>query len=103
MEIRHMQHLSNAIEGAADWRRRKAEEYPDDDRNRDAVAELTRLAETVPDVSDKRVAQYDALWKDDRADRAVEIESEMLRSVGFSAGWKTAEQFIAELVERVAR
>lgn len=102
-----MDRLRTAIESAADFRARTHAEYPDDRRNADAIAGLKRLAETVSDVSKEQADAYAALWDTDRDDsrahRAVELESEMLRRVGFSDSWDTADQFIAELVQQAAR
>ena len=42
--------LRQAIENTADWRRRTAEQYPDDNRNIEAAEELERLAGTVDDI-----------------------------------------------------
>jgi hypothetical protein len=102
-----MDRLLDAIEMAADLRTRSASKYPNDKRNEEAIAGLQRLAETVSDVSEERAAVYKALWDNDcdggLVYRAVELEGEMLRQVGFSEHWGTAEEFIAELVKRAGR
>jgi hypothetical protein len=41
-----------AQEDQAEWRRRKAIEYPDDRRNLDAAEEYERLAKTVQNIPD---------------------------------------------------
>jgi hypothetical protein len=37
-------HLKSDVEGTAEWRRQKAEEFPDDKRNLEAAEALDRLA-----------------------------------------------------------
>src|SRR5579863_7862550 len=39
--------IGDEIQGTAEWRRRKAEEFPDDVRNLEAATELGRLAAEV--------------------------------------------------------
>ena len=84
-----------------------ASEYPEDARNEDAIAGLKRLAETVSDVSKEQADAYAALWDNDCDDslvhRVVELELEMLRRVGFSGHWDTADEFVADLVKQAAR
>ena len=44
--------LKDQLEDQAEWRRRKAIEYPDDRRNLDAAEEYERLAKTVQNIPD---------------------------------------------------
>jgi hypothetical protein len=46
----NMSRLSSSIQAQAEWRRAKAEEYPDDERNARSVAELEELAFHVMDL-----------------------------------------------------
>lgn len=101
-----MDRLKHAIAMKAEWRHHCAGKYPyTQQQNRDAAAELERLAGTVADVSEATADQYDALWARDSKNniRAAELEDEMLRSVGFSGRWYTAEEFTTDLVERATR
>jgi hypothetical protein len=102
-----MDRLRDAIDEAADLRLRASAKFPDDKRNEEALARLQRLTETLPRVSDEQADIYKALWDNDCDSgliyRAVELEREMLKGIGFSEHWDTAEEFIAELVRRAAR
>ena len=44
--------LRDELDCAAEWRREKAEEYPDDERNLEAAALLHRIAATVDEIDD---------------------------------------------------
>lgn len=62
----------------ADWRRQKAEQYPDDERNLDAAELLDRLAGEVLALEDLPQAEtfedeLDAVFLDEDQDRAREI------------------------------
>ena len=97
-----IEHLQTAFENSAEWRREKASEYPDDDRNLEAATQLDALAKSVANVSAECAAQYAELFSGGNT-RAVEEEQEMIRSVGFHSSWDTAEEFIGDLVERIKR
>jgi hypothetical protein len=56
--------LKAELEEQAEWRRRKAVEYPDDRRNRDAADEYERLAKTVKDIPDDLLVAYSAAFED---------------------------------------
>jgi hypothetical protein len=60
--IREM--LKAELEEAAEWRRRKAVEYPDDRRNRDSATEYDRLAKTVKDIPDDLLVAYSEAFED---------------------------------------
>jgi hypothetical protein len=96
-----IEHLQTAFENSAEWRREKANEYPDDHRNREAAAQLDALAKSVESVSAECAAQYAELCAGGDAYRTVEEKQEMIRSIGFHGTWDTAEEFINDLVERV--
>ena len=94
--------LEMDFESTAEWREGVAGRYPDDARNADAASTFKRLAESVKRVSRERADQYEALWSGDNdGHRASEEKSEMLRSI--HPGWETADEFIADLIERVRR
>jgi hypothetical protein len=101
-----MDRLRDAIAMKAEWRHLCASKRPYTQReNRDAATELERLAGTVADVSEEQATAYKALWAHNskHASKAAELEDEMLRSVGFSKRWDTAEEFTADLVGRATR
>ena len=56
--------LKEELEDQAEWRRRKAVEYPDDRRNLDAADEYERLAKTVPHVPAALLVAYAESFQD---------------------------------------
>jgi hypothetical protein len=56
--------LKSELEETAEWRRRKAVEYPDDRRNLDAAEEYERLAKTVKDVPGDLLVAYSEAFED---------------------------------------
>jgi hypothetical protein len=56
--------LKGDLEGQAEWRRRKAVEYPDDRRNLDSAEEYERLAKTVKDIPKDLLMAYSKAFED---------------------------------------
>jgi hypothetical protein len=56
--------LKAELEETAEWRLRKAVEYPDDRRNRDSATEYDRLAKTVKDIPDDLLVAYSEAFED---------------------------------------
>jgi hypothetical protein len=56
--------LKGELEDQAEWRRRKAVEYPDDRRNLDAAEEFERLAKTVKDIPADLLVAYSESFED---------------------------------------
>src|SRR5215475_10601202 len=56
--------LKGELEDQAEWRRRKAAEYPDDRRNLDSAEEYERLARTVKDIPDDLLVAYSEAFED---------------------------------------
>src|SRR5262249_51561060 len=56
--------LTGELEDQAQWRRRKAAEYPDDHRNLDSAEEYERLAKTVKDIPDDLLVAYSEAFED---------------------------------------
>jgi hypothetical protein len=87
------------VDSTAEWRRRKAEEFPDDRRNLVAAEELERLAAEIDQIGEaelihQQIAKlHDSIDALDGCDDAwlhvVEAISEELRSVGFHTGYET--------------
>jgi hypothetical protein len=85
------------VESTADWRRRKAEQFPDDSRNLEAAAELDRLAREIGELEGSDLhRRIDALI--DRTDTpggdSVHMElsesvSDELRGIGFHGGYES--------------
>ena len=75
--------LKGELEDQAEWRRRKAAEYPDDRRNLDSAEEYERLARTVKDIPEDLLVAYSESFED-----APDSErwQEMLKNIfrGFS-------------------
>jgi hypothetical protein len=88
------------VQGTAEWRRRKAEEFPTDPRNLKAAEELERLADEIGQFEGSAIHQQirqaidglnnlDYNWND-----GVEAEADELRSIGFHSGYDTGLQFL---------
>jgi hypothetical protein len=91
------------VQEIAEWRWRKAEEFPDDPRNIEAAKELERLAGEIGQLNGSalhhRISELTDIVSeqgadDDAADTIESTEAE-LRRVGFSVGFRTG----AELIE----
>jgi hypothetical protein len=100
------------IEGTAEWRRRKAEEFPDDRRNLEAAEELDRLAEEVEqldgsDIHQRILKLFDLAepYYATIGEHLGEEVSSALRSVGFHGGFTGAEllEWYHETLERAVR
>lgn len=82
--------LKGELEDQAEWRRRKATEYPDDRRNLDSAEEYERLARTVKDIPRDLLVAYSESFED-----APDSErwQEMLKNIfrGFSYFANAAE------------
>lgn len=90
--------FAEKLEGTADWRRRKAEEFPDDAvRNIAAAEELELLAKQVREgeVDAGLSAAYITTGEDDENDwqrhDLTRSESENLRRVGFWSSYATPD------------
>jgi hypothetical protein len=91
------------VQSTAEWRRNKAEQFPDDPRNLRAAEELERLAVQIEQLEDsaihKRVRdKTDRFTAVDNGDGWYEINEDVsaeLRSIGFHSGYQTGEQFLA--------
>ena len=90
--------LKDQLEDQAEWRRRKAVEYPDDRRNRDAAEEYDRLAKTVQNIPDDLLVAYSEAFEDARDSERFE---EMLKGIfrGFFAPADTTE-FVQSFLDR---
>jgi hypothetical protein len=97
------------VQSTADWRRGKAEQFPNDTRNLSAAEELERLAAQIEKLegSDihKRVRDlFDRAIAADEPDSWGEINEAVaaeLRSIGFRRGYATAEQFLEWYCDRL--
>jgi hypothetical protein len=80
------------VQGTAEWRRRKAEEFPEDTRNLKAAEELERFAAEIETLEHSEIHQQicDVQERIDRIDdgdlwtEVSQAESEALRSINES-------------------
>ena len=103
MNYDFIEHLTNNVSNSADWRRLKAAEYPDDVRNLHAADQLERLAKQLIHLNDgaPEVRAYADLCERDGAGLQItEREQELIRSVGFSREFDTAQEFLSEIVQQ---
>jgi hypothetical protein len=101
-EVPVFEDLKTKFEMQAEWRREKAEEYPNDKRNQKAAEIFDRLLPTVHDIAPNVIHSYrDFCNGRDPNDPlpAIEIEQEHLRNVGFHTEPQNAEEFLRELID----
>jgi hypothetical protein len=94
------------VQHTAEWRRVKAEEFPDDPRNLEAAAALDRLAEEIADLNGSDLHQciermieasddfYDFDPSADLDFELNEVVSAELRAIGFHAVYATGAEFL---------
>ena len=86
------------VEATADWRRRQAEYFPNDDRNTRAAKELERLAAELDRLEGSSVHEQirfatDRLKIEDWFAMSEGVYAE-LRSVGFDSTYESGLQFL---------
>lgn len=90
------------FERTAVWREEKAIEYPDDERNQDAIEELHELRRQAEDIEPEVAEAYWRAYENvDLADRLVEIEQEALRCIGFSSSYSNATEFVDDILSEL--
>ncbi len=109
----HLEQLASEVESTAEWRSRKATEYPDDKRNQAASKALTSLAKKLRELQPNN-PKLIRLWRlafgftdidamlepsDDRLFRLTEVLSEELRVYSFhSKDDGNADDFLDSLI-----
>jgi hypothetical protein len=85
----------------AEWRRERAKEFPDDDRNIAAAELLEKLAAGADDIrgTDLERRYFKVLESDGH--RCCEAEYESLRAVGFHSWPANATEFFDGLVTKL--
>jgi len=83
------------LKSSAEWRRQKAEEFPQDKRNAAAAELLDRVAKTVVLVDPATLDAYGALF-DDFSD--AESHSELMREIGFTWWPETATDIVRRFI-----
>jgi hypothetical protein len=97
--------LSETLEYQAEWRRQKADEYPDDRRNIDAAELLERLAREVRNLegrNDLRVCRVEKFFEEvgpDSGVRFLEVQSEYHRQIGFWKFPSSGGEYLDDLIE----
>ncbi|WP_396604337.1 hypothetical protein ACFLEY_34660 [Bradyrhizobium sp. YCK136] len=86
--------LAEVFREQAEWRRQKAREYPDE-RNIEAAECFDRLAATATNVEPAVLQAYEELLED-YGDH--ELQSELLRQVGFHWLPANASEFISRFI-----
>ena len=89
--------LRDDFKEQAEWRRAKAEQYPDDKRHLEAAAIFDRLAATVDAIPQDLFIAFSKLEVDDGL-LDVERWTEVLRDVGFGSSPETAEDFVRSFI-----
>ena len=101
-----LENEADALDDTAEWRRRKAEEYPEDDRNGWAAEELPKLAAEVRQLAGTPLGQefedlqekvYAAEWRG--SDRLMEDEDRHRSRVGFDSFPDSGEAYIRDRME----
>ena len=91
------------VAGTADWRRLKAEEYPNDDRNCEAVDLLGRLAKDIAALEGSEVHRQIETASADTSGRFSEVVSEELRNVGFHSWPESGHELLEGIAKRLER
>jgi hypothetical protein len=99
--------VGDNVQSTAEWRRRKAEEFPEDARNLKAAENLEQLAAEIEQLEGSEIHQQirdvqerlnkvgcDGDGHIDVWSHIIEVESEELRSVGFHVSYDTGLQFL---------
>jgi hypothetical protein len=96
-------YVADSMKNTAEWRREKAEEFPDDSRNMRAAKELERLAKEVNELEGSEIYQRvealdDGATDDDNYD-LVRWLSEELRAIGFRTYYENGAKFLESYCE----
>jgi hypothetical protein len=93
--------VADDVSGTADWRSRKAVEYPDDARNREAAEILEKIASDLLTLEGTEIHRRTAEAFDRHLERFSEELSELTRQVGFWAFPNTGTEFLEDLLSRL--
>jgi hypothetical protein len=97
--------LMYQVSSTADWRRTKAEQFPEDTRNEEAAELLDHLSEEIDKLDGTEIeSRIDALWDRWRElnnngaysvhEKFNELVSAELRDVGFRGGHESGAEFL---------
>jgi hypothetical protein len=90
--------LKDEFLDTARWRREKAADNADDERNLLAADLLEQLADTVNQVESNLLVAYAELGEDCRD---FETHSELMRTIGFQWAPESASEVVAKFVSKV--
>jgi hypothetical protein len=91
-------YLDSLFTENAEFRRRKATEYPRDTRNAEAVEIFDKLRETIKEVDPIVFRQHEEIFERDSDERHAERYNEMLLGIGFHWWPNTATEFLSTFI-----
>lgn len=96
--------IGDQVESTAEWRRQKAEQFPDDQRNVRAARELEQLAAEISRVGESELIHQQIVELHEKIDatddcddawfKITETISEELRSIGFHSGYASGLELL---------
>jgi hypothetical protein len=91
------------VAGTAEWRRRAADQYPEDERNARAVQLLEKIAPEIDALNDSDLhKKLEVYWFDpDDGKRTSEIIGEELRNVGFRSFPESGKELLEAIISRI--
>jgi hypothetical protein len=95
--------LVNHLEGTANWRREKADEYPDDVRNIEAAEILDRLASQLRSLDGKTATAFAVAVNTTDHFRVSEAFSEYLGRIGFDHDPRNAVELLDDIMHALDR
>ncbi|MCV0394368.1 MAG: hypothetical protein K5872_15990 [Rhizobiaceae bacterium] len=101
--LQSMADLREALEHHAEWRFHKAEEYPEDARNRKAARIAGRLAGEIETghYSNQLASAYHALYQArDVTYTAMEFEREAIRGLGFRTYFDSVDDLLEAITDQ---
>ena len=105
----HIDALITKLEDTTDWRRSKAEEYPDDGRNADAVKTLSDLRTELEaaDQDNSSVQKYihecGESCERGAAHDACRLEGEYISRIGFDSMPADADALLSDLSSLISK
>src|SRR5690606_34897930 len=91
--------LSADLVRSAEWRREKAEQFPDDTRNAEAADLLDRLAGEVDALADEEVSCLNAITDGDYI--IQEAYGAVLKEIGFHRWPDSGKELVADLASHI--
>src|SRR5690349_9945964 len=92
--------VADNVSGTADWRSRKAVEYPDDTRKREAAEILEKIASDLLNLEGTEIHHQAVEAFENQPERFCEELSELTRQVGFWYVPETGTEFLEDLLDQ---